>query len=145
MAKEAKNNGPIRLRLHVPATKAQPSPPIGPALGQRGVKIMDFCKAFNDASKAFAPGAPVPVTILIRKDKSFTFTMGKPTMSYLIKTKAKLKKCSDKPGFSVAGRLSMKDVEEIAREKMSDLRVSDIQAAMNTVMGSARSMGIEIK
>lgn len=145
MAKEiAKKDGPTRLRLHVPAAKAQPSPPIGPALGQRGVKIMDFCKAFNDASKGFAPGTPIPVTILIKKDKSFTFTMGKPTMTHLIKTKAKLKKCSSKPGLGFIGQLKKSDLEEIAKEKMADLRVNDLEAAMRTVAGTARSMGVEV-
>lgn len=145
MAKEvSKKDGPIKLRLHIPAGKAQPSPPIGPALGQRGVKIMDFCKAFNDACKGINPGTPVPVTILIKKDKSFTFTMGKPTMTHLIKSKANLKKCSSKPGFDSVGKITMKDVEEIAQEKMADLRVNSLEAAMKTVMGSARSMGLEV-
>lgn len=145
MAKDVeKKDGPIKLRLHIPAGKAQPSPPIGPALGQRGVKIMDFCKAFNDACKGITQGTPIPVTILIKKDKSFTFTMGKPTMTHLIKEKAKIKKCSSKPGLSLVGKISMQDVEEIAKEKMSDLRANSIEAAMHTVIGSARSMGLEV-
>lgn len=144
MSEIAKKERPIRLRLHIPATKAAPSPPIGPALGQRGVKIMDFCKAFNDATKNVAPGTALPVTILIKKDKSFTFTVGKPTVTYLLKSKSGLKKCSSTPGFSVAGKIKMADIEEIAKEKMQDLRVNCLDAAVKTVIGSAKSMGLEV-
>ncbi len=133
------------LKLQVPAGSASPSPPIGPALGQRGLNIMEFCKAFNAASQDMEKGAPVPVTITIFQDKSFTFKMKTPPASYLLKKAANLKSGSKEPGRSVAGSVSRDQVREIAEAKMKDLNANDIDQAMLMIEGSARSMGLKVE
>ena len=132
------------LKLQVPAGAANPSPPIGPALGQRGLNIMEFCKSFNAASQDMEKGAPIPVVITIYGDKSFTFAMKTPPVSFFLKKAAKLPKGSTEPGRIVAGRVTRKQVREIAEQKMTDLNAADIEAAMRMVEGSARSMGFEV-
>ncbi len=132
------------LKLQVSAGSATPSPPIGPALGQRGLNIMEFCKAFNAKTQEMEKGSPVPVVITIFADKSFTFEMKQSPMSHLIKKAAGLKSGSKEPGKSVAGKISAKQVREIAEAKMKDLNADTIEAAMRMVEGSARSMGIEV-
>ena len=132
------------LKLQVPAGAANPSPPIGPALGQRGLNIMEFCKAFNAASQDMEKGAPIPVVITIYGDKSFTFEMKTPPVSFFLKKAAKLPKGSKEPGREIAGRVTRKQVREIAEQKMTDLNAADIEAAMRMVEGSARSMGFEV-
>ncbi|MEM7216437.1 MAG: 50S ribosomal protein L11 [Pseudomonadota bacterium] len=133
------------LKLQVPAGNASPSPPIGPALGQRGLNIMEFCKAFNAKTQEMEKGSPVPVEITIFADKSFTFEMKQPPMSYFIKKALNLQSGSTEPGRSVAGTLKRDQVREIAEKKMPDLNAGDIDAAMRIVEGSARSMGIEVE
>ena len=133
------------LKLQVPAGNASPSPPIGPALGQRGLNIMEFCKAFNAASQEMDKGAPVPVTITIFQDKSFTFKMKTPPASYLLKKAANLKSGSTEPGRSIAGSVTKDQVKEIAEVKMKDLNANTIDQAMLIIEGSARSMGLEVK
>ena len=133
------------LKLQVPSGNASPSPPIGPALGQRGLNIMEFCKAFNAASQEMEKGAPVPVTITIFQDKSFTFKMKTPPASYLLKKAANLKSGSSEPGRSVAGSVTRDQIKEIAEAKMKDLNANDIDQAMLIIEGSARSMGLEVK
>lgn len=132
------------LKLQVPAGAANPSPPIGPALGQRGLNIMEFCKSFNAASQEMEKGAPIPVVITIYGDKSFTFVMKTPPVSFFLKKAAKLPKGSKEPGREIAGRVTRKQVREIAEQKMTDLNAADIEAAMRMVEGSARSMGFEV-
>jgi len=132
------------LKLQVPAGTANPSPPIGPALGQRGLNIMEFCKSFNAASQDMEKGAPIPVVITIYGDKSFTFAMKTPPVSFFLKKAAKLPKGSTEPGRIVAGRVTRKQVREIAEQKMTDLNAADIEAATRMVEGSARSMGFEV-
>ncbi len=133
------------LKLQVPAGNASPSPPIGPALGQRGLNIMEFCKAFNAKTQEMEKNSPVPVEITIFVDKSFTFEMKQPPMSYFLKKAAGLPKGSQTPGREVAGKLSRAQVKEIAEKKMPDLNAADIEAAMRIVEGSARSMGLEVE
>ncbi|MEM9278485.1 MAG: 50S ribosomal protein L11 [Pseudomonadota bacterium] len=133
------------LKLQVPAGNASPSPPIGPALGQRGLNIMEFCKAFNAKTQEMEKGSPVPVEITIFADKSFTFEMKQPPMSYFIKKALNLQSGSKEPGRAVAGTLKRDQVREIAEKKMPDLNAGDIEAAMRIVEGSARSMGIEVE
>ena len=133
------------LKLQVPAGNASPSPPIGPALGQRGLNIMEFCKAFNAKTQEMEKNSPVPVVITIYADKSFTFDMKQPPMSYFIKKAAGLEKGSKEPGREVAGKLSRSQVKDIAEKKMVDLNASDIDAAMRIVEGSIRSMGMEVE
>ena len=133
------------LKLQVPAGTASPSPPIGPALGQRGLNIMEFCKAFNAATQEMEKNAPVPVTITIFQDKSFTFKMKTPPASYLLKKAAGLKSASAEPGREVAGSVTRAQVKEIAEAKMIDLNANDIDQAMLIIEGSARSMGLEVK
>jgi len=130
--------------LKLPAGAATPSPPIGPALGQRGLNIMEFCKAFNAASQEIDKGAPVPCIITIYADKSFSFEMKMPPVSYMIKQAVKVKSGSQKPGHDVAATLSMDQVRKIAEAKMKDLNAHDVEAAMMQIAGSARSMGIEV-
>ena len=132
------------LSLQVPAGAATPSPPIGPALGQRGINIMEFCKAFNAQTQEMEKGAPVPVVITYFQDKSFTFTMKQPPVSYMIKKALNLKSGSKAPGKEVAGKLTEAQVREIAEAKMKDLNAADIDGAMQMVRGSARSMGLEV-
>ena len=133
------------LKLQVPAGNASPSPPIGPALGQRGLNIMEFCKAFNAKTQEMEKNSPVPVVITIFADKSFTFDMKQPPMSYFIKKAAGLDKGSKEPGREVAGKLSRAQVKDIAEKKMVDLNAGDIDAAMRIVEGSIRSMGMEVE
>ncbi|WP_306257555.1 50S ribosomal protein L11 [Pararhizobium sp. IMCC21322] len=132
------------LKLQVPAGAANPSPPIGPALGQRGVNIMEFCKAFNAKTQEMEKGQPIPVILTIFQDKSFTFVMKTPPVSFLLKKAANLKKGSGEPGKSSAGSVSSAAVREIAEAKMVDLNANDIDAAMRMVAGSARSMGLKV-
>ncbi|MEO0959475.1 MAG: 50S ribosomal protein L11 [Pseudomonadota bacterium] len=133
------------LKLQVPAGKANPSPPIGPALGQRGINIMGFCKEFNAKTQEIEPGAPCPTIITYYADKSFTFEIKTPPASFLLKKAAKLKSGSKTPGRSSAGTVSLKQVREIAEVKMKDLNANSIEAAMQIIVGSAKSMGIEVK
>ncbi len=133
------------LKLQVPAAAATPSPPIGPALGQRGLNIMEFCKAFNAQTQDMEKGAPCPTIITFYSDRSFTFEIKTPPVSFFLKKAAKLQKGSQKPGFDVAGSVSRDQVREIAEAKMKDLNANDIDAAMLMVEGSARSMGLEVK
>jgi large subunit ribosomal protein L11 len=132
------------LKLQVPAGAANPSPPIGPALGQRGLNIMAFCKDFNAKSSQMEKGSPIPVVITIYQDKSFTFEMRTPPVSYFIKKAAKLESGSKTPGRDKAGKITQAQVKEIAEKKMNDLNCSTVEAAMRMVEGSARSMGIEV-
>ena len=133
------------IKLQVPAGKANPSPPIGPALGQRGVNIMEFCKAFNAASQDAEPGSPIPVVITVFADKSFTFEMKTPPASYFLKKAANLPKGGSEPGKSTAGSVTMDQVREIAEAKMKDLNTNDVEQAIKIVKGSARSMGLEVR
>ena len=133
------------LKLQVPAGKANPSPPIGPALGQRGINIMEFCKAFNARSQDLEPGAPCPTIVTYYVDKSFTMEIKTPPASYLIKKAAKLQSGSNNPGRDAAGAVSSKQIREIAEAKMKDLNANSIDQAMKIIAGSARSMGIEVK
>ena len=133
------------LKLQVPAGAANPSPPIGPALGQRGLNIMEFCKAFNAQTQKLEKGAPIPVVITIYGDRSFTFEMKTPPMSHFLKKAAKLESGSKTPGRDVAGSVTKAQVKEIAQAKMKDLNCSTVEAAMKMVEGSARSMGLQVK
>jgi large subunit ribosomal protein L11 len=133
------------LKLQVPAGKANPSPPIGPALGQRGINIMEFCKAFNARSQDIEPGAPCPTVITYYQDKSFTMEIKTPPASYLIKKAAKKQSGSKAPGRETIGSISVAQVKEIAEAKMKDLNAASVEAAMKIIAGSARSMGIEVK
>ena len=134
-----------QLKLQVKAGQANPSPPVGPALGQRGINIMEFCKAFNAKTAESEPGAPTPVTITYYQDKSFTLDIKTPPASYFLKKAAKLKSGSKTPGRATAGTVTKKQVREIAEAKMRDLSAHSIEDAMQIVLGSARSMGIEVK
>src|SRR6476661_10141376 len=132
------------LKLQVPAGAANPAPPIGPALGQRGLNIMEFCKAFNARTQKMEKGAPIPVVITIYGDKSFSFEMKTPPMSYFLKKAAKLESGSKTTGSDSAGKVTQAQVREIAEKKMADLNCDTVEAAMRMVEGSARSMGIEV-
>jgi len=133
-----------QLKLQVPAGSATPSPPIGPALGQRGINIMEFCKAFNAQTQEAEKGSPIPVVITYYQDKSFTFAMKTPPVSYFLKKAAKLKSGSKEPGKSTIGKIKRDQVREIAEAKMKDLNANNVEAAMRMVEGSARSMGLEV-
>ncbi len=141
------------LKLQIKAQEATPSPPVGPALGQRGINIMEFCKAFNARTQEMTKGSPVPVVITYDQAKSFTFATKTSPASYLLKQAAGLKpvgkrnraKGSDKPGRTVAGTVTVKQVREIAEAKMKDLSANDVDQAMKIILGSARSIGIEVK
>ena len=133
------------VKLQVPAGKANPSPPIGPALGQRGLNIMEFCKAFNAQTQGVEPGLPLPVVITAYADKSFTFIIKTPPTSVLIRKAVKVEKGSAKPNSDKVGRLTRAQVEQIARQKQPDLTAANLEAAMRTVAGSARSMGVEVE
>lgn len=133
------------IKLQVPAGQANPSPPIGPALGQRGLKIMDFCKDFNARSKDWKPGTPLSVVITVYDNKTFKFIIKTPPVSYMIKEKVGIKSAAKQPGREAPIFISRSAVEEIAKDKMKDMIVNDIDSAMNTVIGSARSMGIRVK
>ena len=132
------------IKLQVPAGAANPSPPIGPALGQRGLAIMEFCKQFNAQTQKMEKGSPIPVVITIYQDKSFTFEMRTPPVSYFIKKAAKLESGSKAPGRDKAGKITKEQVKEIAEQKMKDLNCDSVESAMRMVEGSARSMGIEV-
>ena len=134
-----------KMKLQVPAGKANPSPPVGPALGQRGINFMEFCKAFNAKTQDLDPGAPCPTVITYYQDKSFTMDIKTPPASYFLKKAAKLKSGAKTPGREVVGSVTSKQVKEIAEAKMKDLNATDIEAAMQIILGSARSMGIEVK
>jgi large subunit ribosomal protein L11 len=133
------------IKLQVPAGKANPSPPIGPALGQRGLNIMEFCKAFNAQTQKVEPGLPLPVVISAYSDKSFTFIIKTPPTAVLIKKAAGIEKGSPRPHTDKVGKISRKQVEEIAKTKTPDLTAADLDAAMRTVAGTARSMGIIVE
>jgi large subunit ribosomal protein L11 len=133
------------IKLQVPAGKANPSPPIGPALGQRGLNIMEFCKAFNAQTQKMEPGLMLPVVITAYADKSFTFILKSPPASVLIKKALKLDKGSKTPHTEKVGKLTRKQAEEIAKMKQPDLTAADMDAAVRTIAGSARSMGVEVE
>jgi large subunit ribosomal protein L11 len=133
------------IKLQIPAGKANPSPPVGPALGQRGLNIMEFCKAFNAQTQAMEPGLPVPVVITAFADKSFTFIMKTPPATVLIKKAAGIAKGSPKPNADKVGKITRAQAEEIAKTKMPDLTAADLDAAVRTIAGSARSMGITVE
>jgi large subunit ribosomal protein L11 len=133
------------VKLQVPAGSANPSPPIGPALGQRGLNIMEFCKAFNAKTQQMEKGMPIPVTITVFSDKSFAFEMKTPPASFFIKKAAKLESGSKNAGRDFVGSVTKAQVREIAQAKMKDLNANDVEMAMRMIEGSARSMGIEVK
>jgi large subunit ribosomal protein L11 len=133
------------IKLHVPAGKANPSPPIGPALGQRGLNIMEFCKSFNATTQNLEPGMPVPVVITAYGDRSFTFVTKSPPSSYFLKKAAGIEKGSQTTGKGTTmGRVTMTQIREIAEQKMQDLNAKDVDGACRMLIGSARSMGLEI-
>lgn len=131
------------VKLQIKAGEANPSPPIGPALGQQGVNIMEFCKAFNAATQTFKKGMPIPVVITVYSDRSFTFVLKTPPASFLIKDALKLPKGSGRPNTEKVGKISRAQLEEIAKLKAPDLTASDLDAAVRTIAGSARSMGVD--
>lgn len=133
-----------KLKLQVPAGSATPSPPIGPALGQRGINIMEFCKAFNAATQEAEKGSPIPVVITYYQDKSFTFEMKTPPVSYFLKKVLGVKLGSKAPGKEVLGKITSAQIREIAELKMKDLNANDLAGAVKMVEGSARSMGLEV-
>ena len=133
------------MKLQVAAGQANPSPPVGPALGQRGINIMEFCKAFNAKTQDLEPGAPCPTVITYYQDKSFSMDIKTPPASYFLKKAAKLKSGAKTPSREVVGYVTAAQVKEIAEAKMKDLNANDIDAAMLIILGSARSMGIEVK
>ena len=132
------------VKLQIKGGQANPAPPVGPALGQRGINIMEFCKAFNEKTKSLM-GKPIPVVITVYKDKKFDFVIKSPSVSYFIKEAAKLKSGSKEPGRIIVGSITMQQAEKIAQEKMKDLNAFDIKEATKIICGSARSMGIEVK
>jgi large subunit ribosomal protein L11 len=133
------------IKLQVPAGKANPSPPIGPALGQRGLNIMEFCKSFNAQTQGMEPGLPIPCVITAFADKTFTFVMKTPPASILIKKAAKIDKGSSKPHTDKVGAITRAQCEDIAKTKQPDLTAADLEAAVRTIAGSARSMGITVE
>jgi large subunit ribosomal protein L11 len=133
------------IKLQVPAGKANPSPPIGPALGQRGLNIMEFCKAFNAQTQSYEPGLKLPVVITAFADKSFTFILKSPPATVLLKKAAKIDKGSGKPHVDKVGKVTREQLEEIAKTKIKDLTAADMDAAVKTIAGSARSMGITVE
>ena len=132
------------VKLQIKGGQANPAPPVGPALGQRGINIMEFCKAFNEKTKAFM-GKPVPVVITVYKDKKFDFIIKTPPASHFIKEAAKIKGGSQEPGRNIVASITKKQAEEIAKKKMKDLNAHDINEAVKIICGTARSMGIEVK
>ena len=132
------------VKLQVPAGAANPSPPIGPALGQRGLNIMEFCKAFNAQTSKMEKNTPIPVTITVYQDRSFTFEMKTPPVSYFLKKAAKLDSGSKTPGREPVGKVTKQQVREIAQQKMKDLNCDTVEAAMKMIEGSARSMGLAV-
>ena len=133
------------IKLQVPAGKANPSPPIGPALGQRGLNIMEFCKAFNAQTQSYEPGLKLPVVITAYADKSFTFVLKSPPATVLLKKAAKIEKGSGKPHLEKVGKVTREQLEEIAKTKIKDLTAADMDAAVKTIAGSARSMGLTVE
>lgn len=133
------------VKLQVPAGSANPSPPIGPALGQQGVNIMEFCKQFNAATQKLEKGLPIPVVITVYSDRSFTFVMKTPPASVLIRKAIGIEKGSGAPNTNKVGRISRKQLEEIAKTKQPDLTAADLEAAVRTIAGSARSMGVDVE
>ncbi len=133
------------IKLQVPAGAANPSPPIGPALGQRGVNIMEFCKAFNAATEKLEKGMPIPTVITVYQDRSFSFITKTPPASYYLKRAAKLKQGSAAPGKTIVGKVTADQIREIAEAKMPDLNAHTIEQAMKIIAGSARSMGLEVE
>ena len=133
------------IKLQVAAGQANPSPPVGPALGQHGVNIMEFCKAFNAQTQQLDAGAPVPVVITVYNDRSFTFTMKTPPASYLLKKAAGIKSGSGEPNTKKVGKVTRAQLEEIAKAKEPDLTAADMDAAVRTIAGSARSMGLDVE
>ena len=133
------------LKLQVPAGSANPAPPIGPALGQRGLNIMEFCKAFNAQTQKMEKGVPIPVVITVYADRSFTFEMKTPPVSHFLKKAASIQGGSKLPGRDVAGSVTSTQVKEIAEQKMKDLNCDTVEAAIRMVEGSARSMGLQVK
>ncbi len=132
------------IKLQVPSGKANPAPPIGPALGQKGLNIMEFCKQFNALKFEYDLGTPIPVTIIAYKDKSFTFTTKNPPVSYLIMKEIKLEKGSSNPGKETAGKITMAQIKSVAEKKMVDMNATSIEACAQMVKGSAISMGLEV-
>jgi len=132
------------IKLQIPAGKANPSPPIGPALGQRGLNIMEFCKAFNAQTQKMEKNTPIPVVITTYQDRSFTFELKTPPVSYFLKKAAKLESGSKTPGRELVGSVTKAQINEIAKEKMKDLNCDSIEAAAKMIAGSARSMGLTV-
>lgn len=132
------------IKLQVPSGKANPAPPIGPALGQKGLNIMEFCKQFNAMKFDYEPGTPIPVTIVAYKDKSFTFTTKSPPVSYMIMKEIGLQKGSSNPGKDTAGKITMAQINNVAKKKMVDMNATSIEACAQMVKGSATSMGLEV-
>ena len=132
------------IKLNIPAGAANPSPPVGPALGQRGVNIMEFCKAFNAATDSLEKNMPIPVVITVYQDKSFTIVTKTAPVSFFLKKAAGMSKGGQEPGRSVAGKVTMAQVREIADQKMGDMNAVDVEGAMQMVIGSARAMGLEV-
>ena len=132
------------IKLQVPLGKANPAPPIGPALGQKGLNIMEFCKQFNALKLDFEPGTPIPVTIIAYKDKSFTFTTKNPPVSFLIQSEIKLAKGSSNPGKDSAGKITKQQILNVAKKKMVDMNATSLEACASMVSGSALSMGLEV-
>ena len=132
------------IKLEIPAGQANPSPPVGPALGQRGINIMEFCKAFNAATQSIEPGTPTPVVITAFEDRSFSFVTKTAPASYYLRKAAQLNKGSSEPGREITGRVTKAQLREIAEAKLVDMNANDVEAAMNTIAGSARSMGFEV-
>ncbi|WP_088281464.1 50S ribosomal protein L11 [Ideonella sp. A 288] len=133
------------IKLQIPAGKANPSPPVGPALGQRGLNIMEFCKAFNAQTQSYEPGLKLPVVITAYADKSFTFVLKSPPATVLIKKAVKIEKGSGRPHLEKVGKITREQLEEIAKMKIKDLTAADMDAAVKTIAGSARSMGITVE
>jgi len=142
MAKKKEISGFVKLQIK--GGQANPAPPVGPALGQRGINIMDFCKAFNEKTKKLEKGAPIPVVITAYRDKKFDFVTKLPPVSYYLKKAANIKKGNSTPGKSMEGKIKINQIEEIAKAKMQDLNAVNIEGAVEMVKGSARSMGMEI-
>jgi large subunit ribosomal protein L11 len=140
MAKKIKT----QIKLQIPAGAANPAPPVGPALGQHGVNIMDFCKQFNDRSRSMEAGMTIPVVITVYEDRSFSFITKMPPVASLLKRAAGLAKASGEPNRNKVGKVTLKQAEEIATQKMPDLNTKDLKSALQMVKGTARSMGIEI-
>lgn len=134
----------VMIKLQIPAGGANPAPPVGPALGQHGVNIMDFCKQFNEKTKKLEQGVPIPVVITVFEDRTFTFITKMPPMSALIKKAAGLAKGSGEPNKTKVGKINLTQVEEIAKQKLVDLNTKDVKQAMEMVKGTARSMGVEV-